>query len=240
MQFFKPTIHILDENLWFPPCGTAMSDGLLAIGGDMSLERLLLAYRKGIFPCFEGELPIWWAPDPRFVLFPQALKISKSMRSVLKKNTFEFTINKNFNGVIRSCQQMLRPDQDSTWITEEVVTGYTAVYKAGYGLSAEAWLDGELAGGLYGVWLGNVFFGESMFSRKSNASKFALIRLVEILEAAGVKIIDCQVYTEHLESLGARMISRDDFMEMLAAEVDVPASELKKQILSGARAGSGD
>lgn len=208
-------LSVLTERLWFPPVNSALSDGLLAIGGDLSAERLLLAYRNGIFPWFEGDTPMWWAPDPRFVLFPKELKVSKSMKAVFKKNTFEFTINKAFDAVISSCQQISRPDQEGTWITKKVIRGYTDLYKAGYGFSAEAWDAGELVGGLYGVWMGDVFFGESMFSRQSNASKFAFISLVDKLVAAGVKVIDCQVYTEHLESLGAKMIPRTEFMQLL-------------------------
>lgn len=196
-----------------------MSDGLLALGGDLSAQRLMLAYRQGIFPWFEGAHPLWWAPDPRFVLFPEELKVSKSMKAVIRKGSFRFTINLDFKGVIRSCQQIERPDQDSTWITDKVIKGYTDLYKSGYCLSAETWQDDALVGGLYGVWMGNVFFGESMFARKSNASKFAFIHLVDFLKAKGVKVIDCQAHTSHLESLGAKMIPRTDFMKILAREI---------------------
>jgi len=221
------SLPVLTDRLWFPPVDEAMSDGLLALGGELSQERLLLAYRQGIFPWFEGEMPMWWAPDPRFVLFPDELKVSKSMKAVFKKNTFRFTVNKDFAGVIQSCQQIRRPDQESTWITDKVVRGYTDLFKSGYALSAEAWQDGQLVGGLYGVWLGNVFFGESMFARRSNASKFAFISLVEQLKHQGVKIIDCQAHTSHLESLGARMISRYDFMRILDQQIKASGGMFK-------------
>lgn len=212
------SLPILTDRLWFPPVSAALSDGLLALGGDLSAQRLLLAYQNGIFPWFEGEMPMWWAPDPRFVLFPEDLRVSKSMKAVFRKNTFQFSINRAFDSVIRCCQQIERPDQDSTWITDKVLRGYTDLHRGGYALSAEAWHENQLVGGLYGVWIGHVFFGESMFARQSNASKFAFISLVEELKTKGVKIIDCQAHTNHLESLGARMIPRSEFMEILRKE----------------------
>ena len=208
-------IFALENEIFFPPVGLAEPDGLLALGGDLSVERLLLAYRSGIFPWYEGEYILWWSPDPRFVLFPAELKISRSMKSLLNKNDFDFTINKAFKEVIRHCKKTERPGREGTWITDEVVIAYQRMHELGYAISAEAWKDGELAGGLYGIKLGKVFFGESMFSRISNASKYAFINLVESLQQEGVELIDCQVYTEHLESLGARMISRKEFLELL-------------------------
>lgn len=209
-------LHILSDKLWFPPVDEALSDGLLAIGGDLSVERLLLAYRQGIFPWFEDEVPLWWSPDPRFVLFVEKIIISKSMRSVIKKNTFRFEINDNFESVITQCQQVKRRGQQGTWITPEVKSAYINLHKEGYAISAEAYTtDGQLVGGLYGVLLGKIFFGESMFSTKSNASKFAFINLVEILKKQGIRLIDCQVYSAHLESLGAEMISRQTFRHFL-------------------------
>jgi leucyl/phenylalanyl-tRNA--protein transferase len=209
-------MHILTKELIFPSPDFADEEGLLAFGGDLSIERLLLAYRNGIFPWFSEDEPIcWWCPDPRFVLFPDELKISKSMRTVLNTGTFKFTINKAFDKVIRNCQKVSRKDQPGTWITDEVLEAYNNLHKAGYAHSAEAWKNGELVGGLYGVKLGKVFFGESMFSEESNASKFAFIKFVEHLKKQDVELIDCQVYTEHLESLGARMIERKDFLQML-------------------------
>ena len=193
----------------------AEPDGLLAIGGDLSKERLLEAYHKGIFPWYEGAHILWWCPDPRFVLFPDEIKISKSMKSLLNKNAFEFTINKAFEKVIQECKSVSRKDQDGTWITEDIRRAYTLLYKDGYAHSAEAWKDGELIGGLYGIRLGKVFFGESMFSKESNASKYVFIKYVEHLKTEGVVLIDCQVYTDHLKSLGAGMISRERFMKLI-------------------------
>lgn len=208
-------LSVLDKNLWFPSVSEALPDGLLAIGGDLSVDRLLLAYRKGIFPWFDGSVPMWWCPDPRFVLFPAELKVSKSMAALLKRNAFEFTLNKAFEQVIKACKEKKRTDQDGTWITDDVEIAYIQLHKLGYACSAEVWQNDELAGGLYGVRLGNVFFGESMFSHVSNASKFAFIKYVNHLVRDGVKLIDCQVYTEHLESLGARMIDRKAFLQYL-------------------------
>ncbi len=208
-------LFALDQDLIFPPVGMAEPDGLLAIGGDLSTERLLLAYRNGIFPWYEGRHILWWSPDPRFVLFPEELKVSKSMLQIIRRGTFTFTTNKAFNEVIASCKTIPRRGQDGTWITEDVKEAYGRLYKEGYVHSAEAWLNGELVGGLYGVRLGRAFFGESMFSKYSNASKFAFISYVEQLRNEGVGLIDCQVYTEHLESLGARMIPREAFVDAI-------------------------
>lgn len=208
-------LNFLNNNLWFPPANEAMEDGLLAVGGDLSAERLLLAYRKGIFPWYDGDVPLWWCPNPRFVLFPGELKVSKSMKQLLKRNAFEFTVNKAFAQVIHHCKSTERAGQDGTWITDEVEAAYNNLHTFGYAHSAEAWHDGILVGGLYGIRLGKVFFGESMFSHASNASKYAFISYVHQLQSEGVELIDCQVYTEHLESLGARMIGRDEFLGML-------------------------
>lgn len=213
-------MFILGKSSLFPPVETAGEEGIVAIGGDLSTERLLLAYKNGIFPWYnEGEPIIWWCPDPRFVLFPGELKISKSMQSVLRNGNFRFTINKAFEAVIQNCKTISRKEQDGTWITAPVQEAYTALHKLGYAHSAEAWVNGELAGGLYGIRLGNVFFGESMFSHKNNASKFAFIKYVQQLQKEGVVLIDCQVYTEHLESLGAVMIERKDFIELLQLHI---------------------
>jgi leucyl/phenylalanyl-tRNA--protein transferase len=189
----------------------AEPDGLLAIGGDLSPERLLFAYKQGIFPWYEGEYILWWSPDPRFVLFPGELKISKSMRALLKKNAFDFTINKTFEKVIHQCKNIKRLGQRGTWITDEVEMAYIRMHELGYAISAETWKDGILVGGGYGLKIGKIFFGESMFSKITNASKYAFIQLVQHLKQDGVELIDCQVYTEHLESLGAKMISRKEF-----------------------------
>lgn len=208
-------LFALNNELIFPPVNLSEPDGLLAIGGDLSAERLLLAYRNGIFPWYEGEDILWWSPEPRFVLFPDELKVSKSMQQLLKKNAFTFTINKAFKEVVDSCKTVSRRNQASTWITEEMKNAYINLHNMSYAHSAEVWLNDELVGGLYGIRLGKVFFGESMFSKVSNASKYAFINYVYALLLEGVKLIDCQVYTEHLESLGARMIEREKFVQLL-------------------------
>jgi leucyl/phenylalanyl-tRNA--protein transferase len=209
------SLFILNHELAFPPVELSQPDGLLAVGGDLSTERLLLAYHQGIFPWYEGQHILWWCPDPRFVLFPSELRESKSMKQLFKRDAFEFRVDTNFTGVITNCKTIARRGQESTWITDEVRAAYTRLHHAGYAHSAEAYQEGELVGGLYGIRLGKVFFGESMFSNRSNASKYAFIRYVHQLREEGVELIDCQVYTEHLESLGARMISRKDFVSLL-------------------------
>jgi leucyl/phenylalanyl-tRNA--protein transferase len=208
-------LFVLEKELFFPPVHLSEPDGLLAMGGDLSPERLLLAYRNGIFPWYEGEPILWWCPDPRFVLFPDNLKISRSMQTLFKKNYFEFSTNTAFKEVIHNCKQTKRPGQSGTWITNEVEKAYINMHRLGYAHSAEAWKDGILIGGLYGIKLGKVFFGESMFSGESNASKFAFIKYVQQLKQEGIELIDCQVYTGHLESLGARMITRENFVSRL-------------------------
>jgi leucyl/phenylalanyl-tRNA--protein transferase len=206
----------LNETIQFPPADMADEDGLLAIGGDLSIERLMHAYRSGIFPWYENKYILWWCPDPRFVLFPAELKISSSMKQLLKKQAFEFSVNSDFDGVISQCKAISRRGQDGTWITEEMRKAYNDLHRAGFAQSAEVRLNGELVGGLYGIRLGKMFYGESMFSRHSNASKYAFIRYVELLKSEGVGLIDCQVYTSHLESLGARMIPRTKFLNLVA------------------------
>ena len=209
-------VYLLDDSLWFPPVEEAIPDGLLAAGGDLSTERLLLAYRNGIFPWYnEDEIPLWWSPDPRFVLFPGELKVSKSMKQLMNRDYFEFRTDTVFEKVIISCSKAKRKGADGTWISDEIAEAYTGLHGLGYAHSAEAWRNGTLVGGLYGVKLGNIFFGESMFSLESNASKFAFIRWVQLLQRQGVQLIDCQVHTPHLESLGAKMIPRKEFIEML-------------------------
>ena len=213
---------ILTENIYFPAVESADQSGLLAIGGDLSPERLLLAYRSGIFPWYsEGDPICWWTPDPRFVLFPQELKVSKSMKQVIDRNKFVFTINQSFAEVISNCKNVSRNGQDGTWISDDMGAAYINLHQLGYAHSAEAWLGAELVGGLYGIRLGNIFFGESMFSHRSNASKFAFIKYVEQLQKENVQMIDCQLHTNHLESLGARMISRREFKKQLKEIGDV-------------------
>lgn len=213
-------LFALDAELIFPPVNLAEPDGLLAVGGDLSPKRLLLAYRNGIFPWYEGDHILWWCPDPRFVLFPSKLKVSKSMSQLLKKNAFDFTINQAFSEVINHCKTVSRPGQAGTWITEEVKQAYIHMHELGFAHSAEVWKNGKLVGGLYGIRLGKVFFGESMFSEYSNASKYAFIKYVEFLQTENIKLIDCQVYTEHLESLGAEMIPRNEFLTLLNSNLE--------------------
>ena len=208
-------LFALQQELIFPPVNLAEPDGLLAMGGDLSTERLLLAYKSGIFPWYEGDVPLWWCPDPRFVLFPEKLKVSKTMRQLIKKETFRFSVNTNFRSVIRACKTSSRKNQHGTWITDEVEEAYCLLHEKGYAHSAEAWVGDDLAGGLYGIRMGKVFFGESMFSHQSNASKLAFIRYVQLLQQEGIELIDCQVHTAHLESLGAEMIPREIFMKKL-------------------------
>ena len=209
-------MHILTNDLYFPPIETADDKGLLAIGGDLSSQRLLLAYRSGIFPWYNEDDPIcWWSPNPRFVLFPGDLKVSKSMQQVIKKNQFEFTVNKAFAEVIMNCKNKYRQGQNGTWITNEMEEAYNQLHKKGVAHSAETWSNGMLVGGLYGIKLGDLFFGESMFSLQNNASKFAFINYVQLLQKENVQLIDCQLHTNHLQSLGAKMIDRDLFKKYL-------------------------
>ena len=200
----------------FPDVASANEDGLLAFGGNLELNTLLTAYKKGIFPWYNEDEPIcWYSPDPRFVLFPGKLKISTSMKTIIRKNEFTFSVDKDFAGVIKGCRMAKRKIGPGTWITDEIENAYNALFEKGYAHSAEAWYNNELVGGLYGVQLGNVFFGESMFANRSNASKFAFIKYVGVLKKKGVELIDCQVYTPHLESLGAEFIRRKKFTDLL-------------------------
>ena len=209
------SLYVLDRDLHFPDVEEADEEGLLAIGGDLSEKRLLLAYTKGIFPWYQGEDILWWSPDPRFVLYPEELRISRSMNQLIRKGYFDFSVDKDFQSVISHCKTIGRRGQDGTWITNDIQEAYCRLHALGFAHSAEARKDGRLVGGLYGVRLGKVFFGESMFSQESNASKFAFIKYVELLKDQGVALIDCQVYTEHLESLGSRMIPRKTFVKEL-------------------------
>lgn len=210
-------MFLLTKDLFFPPLNMADEDGLLAIGGDLSAGRLLLAYHSGIFPWFNEDEPIcWWSPNPRFVLYPQDLKVSNSMKTILRNGKFRFTTNRAFKQVIQNCKTVSRKGQAGTWISPAMQKAYITLYELGYAHSAETWLDGELAGGLYGIRLGKIFFGESMFSLQSNASKFAFINYVQLLKKQDVQLIDCQLHTEHLQSLGAAMIPRDLFVKILA------------------------
>ncbi len=208
--------YILNENLYFPPVSQANKEGFLAFGGDLSTERLLLAYRSGIFPWYNEDEPIiWWSPDPRCVLFTNKLRISKSMQQVIKKGTFRFSMNEAFAQVIKCCQQTKRKDDNGTWLNNEMIEAYNSLHQKGFAYSAECWLGDELVGGLYGIKLENVFCGESMFSLKSNASKFAFIHFVNYLKVEGIEVVDCQISNPHLESLGAEMIPRSQFLSYL-------------------------
>ncbi len=207
---------LLNNSIDFPSLDLADEDGLLAIGGDLSAERLLSAYQKGIFPWYNEDEPIcWWSPDPRFVLFPQDLKVAKSMKAVLNNPNFKFLINRSFQGVIQNCKAITRKGQAGTWISPEVQKAYINLHQLGYAHSAETWLDGKLVGGLYGIRMSNVFFGESMFSLVNNASKYAFIKYVQLLQKENIQLIDCQLHTSHLETLGAKMISREKFSKLL-------------------------
>ena len=209
-------MFLLNKELFFPPLETADEEGLLAIGGDLSTERLLLAYHSGIFPWFNEDEPIcWWSPNPRFVLYPAQLKVSSSMKTILQNGKYRFTTNRAFEQVIQNCKTISRHGQDGTWISPAMQQAYTTLHELGYAHSAETWQDGELVGGLYGIRLGDIFFGESMFSLKPNASKFAFINYVRQLQKENVQLIDCQLHTNHLESLGGQMIPRELFTQIL-------------------------
>ena len=209
-------MYFLSKDLFFPLVQEASSEGILAFGGDLSPERLLLAYRNGIFPWFEEDQPIlWWSPNPRMVLFLDELIISKSMRNILNRKTFQVTFNQNFREVILHCQKIKRDGQNGTWITNEMIEAYCKLNELGIAKSVEVWQKDQLVGGLYGIDLGHIFCGESMFSIVSNASKVAFIALVKQLEESNYKLLDCQVYNDHLESLGCREIDRIDFMGIL-------------------------
>ena len=211
-------MQYLTDKLWFPNPKNATEDGLLAIGGDLSVERLLLAYNSGIFPWFEDDQPfLWWSPDPRMVLFPEKFKVSKSLRKTLSSGKFEITFNQNFEEVIKSCATVPRKGQAGTWITREMQEAYAALHKARHAISVEVWENEKLVGVLYGIDLPQkkVFCGESMFSLVSDASKVAFYYLAEYVKSKDYKFIDCQIYNEHLESLGAEEIRRDEFLEML-------------------------
>ncbi|MFD2725060.1 leucyl/phenylalanyl-tRNA--protein transferase [Hyunsoonleella rubra] len=207
-------MKFLSEKLWFPEVTEATEDGILAIGGDLSVARLLLAYRSGIFPWFETDEPIlWWSPDPRFVLFPEKLKVSKSMRQVLRNKDFEVTVNTAFNEVITECAIAKRSGQTGTWITQNMIKAYTELHHLGYAISVEVWNNDRLIGGLYGIDLGNgIFTGESMFAKESNASKVGFITFIQNSE---YKLVDCQVFTNHLASLGAEEMARDEFLKYI-------------------------
>ncbi|SDT42615.1 leucyl/phenylalanyl-tRNA--protein transferase [Maribacter dokdonensis] len=209
-------MYFLTDELVFPPVENANVEGLLAVGGDLSPERLLLAYQNGIFPWFDNDsIILWWSPDPRMVLFPNEIKVSKSMKKVIRNKQFRLTKNTCFEKVLEYCSSVPREGQDGTWITEAMKTAYIKLHKNGIAQSYEVWEEDKLVGGLYGVDLSHVFCGESMFSLASNASKFAFIKLAEELSLNEYKVIDCQLHTDHLASMGAKEIARKDFMAIL-------------------------
>ena len=225
-----PVYQLLDEEPLFPPQNHAEPEGILAVGGDLSTERLLAAYRQGIFPWYEEGQPIlWWSPDPRLILEPASLKISQSLRKVLKKQTFQVKSDTAFKQVIHACG-MPRRQSNGTWITPQMREAYTRLHELGYAHSVESWYEGKLVGGLYGVYLGKCFFGESMFSWMSDASKIALVALVEQLKNWQVELIDCQITSNHLIRMGAREISREEFLRRLKLAIASPTFPQKWSI----------
>jgi len=217
-------VYQLSEDLVFPPPHLASKSGLLAIGGDLSRKRLLLAYSMGIFPWYSaGEPILWWSPDPRLVLYPDEFKVSRSLKKIIKKQAFRVTMDRAFEDVITQCAQVRLENHEGTWIVDDMVQAYCRLHESGFAHSVEAWRDDILAGGLYGVSLGKFFFGESMFTRITNASKVALVALVEYLQARNFALIDCQITTEHLISFGAREISRARYLKELAGALKNPS-----------------
>ncbi|NQX91404.1 MAG: leucyl/phenylalanyl-tRNA--protein transferase [Flavobacteriales bacterium] len=216
-------LFLLTDDLFFPAPQDSMPDGLIAVGGDLSEARLLLAYENGIFPWFNAGDPIlWWSPNPRCFLFHEALKVSKSMRNVMNRGHFTVTMDRAFDEVIRACGDIPRKDQDGSWITDEMLNAYINLHEIGIAHSVEVWQNQELVGGLYGLSMGKIFFGESMFSKASNSSKMALISLSRFLSEKGFSGIDCQVMNEHLRSMGAEDIPRNQYLEILEKSLNHP------------------
>ncbi|MEE8164288.1 MAG: leucyl/phenylalanyl-tRNA--protein transferase [Myxococcota bacterium] len=214
-------VYRLGPDLIFPPPEVAEPDGILAVGGDLRPERLLLAYSQGIFPWYDEKLPIiWHSPDPRMVLMAEDLHVPHSLRKAMRRRPYELALDTAFAKVIRACAQVPRPGQDGTWITDDMIEAYEELHRQGFAHSVEAWEDGELVGGLYGVSLGHCFFGESMFTLRSDASKIAFVSLVEQLERWRIDLIDCQVHTEHLERFGAVEWPRARFLDRLAERLE--------------------
>jgi leucyl/phenylalanyl-tRNA--protein transferase len=221
-------VFLLSDTIEFPPPRLASEDGLLAVGGDLSQERLLLAYRMGIFPWFSDNEPIlWWSPDPRLVLYPHEIKISKTLKKIIKKKAFKVTMDLAFNEVINQCAQVRLQKNQGTWIIKDIIEAYCGLHESGFAHSVEVWYQDELAGGLYGVSIGKCFFGESMFTRISNASNIALVKLVEYLKKLSFDFIDCQVTTEHLIRFGAREIPRTLFLYQLEKSLKAPTKRGK-------------
>ena len=221
-------VYQLSEDLVFPSPYLASKEGLLAIGGDLSPKRLLLAYSNGIFPWYsEGEPILWWTPDPRLVLYPDELKVARSLKKVIKQDVFEVTMDRAFEEVITECARVRLENHEGTWIVADMVRAYCRLYESGFAHSVEVWQDNRLAGGLYGVSLGKCFFGESMFTRLTNASKVALVALVEHLKPLDFAFIDCQITTAHLTRFGAREISRSRYLDELAGALKNPTLQGK-------------
>jgi len=217
------SIFLLSDKIAFPHSHLAQKDGLLAVGGDLSQDRLLLAYKMGIFPWYSDSEPIlWWSPDPRFVLYPDDIKISKTLKKIIQKDIFHITIDQAFSQVITSCARIRLQNNEGTWIDKDMIKAYCKLHESGFAHSVEAWHEGELAGGLYGVSLGRCFFGESMFTRISNASNVAFVFLVEYLKSLSFDMIDCQVSTEHLVRFGAKEIPREQFLCELEQLLEAP------------------
>ena len=212
-------IYQLDDDLWFPDPRLADEDGCLAVGGDLSIDRLLLAYQHGIFPWFsfrDNEEPVWYCPHERFVIFPNEIHISHSMRTLLNKKKYTFTLNEDFEGVIHNCSK-LRYEEEGAWLGEDIIKAYTELHRQGFAASVEVWEEERLVGGLYGVNIGSAFFGESMFSLVPSGSKLALIHLAKTMQELNGSIIDCQLKTAHLESMGGRYISYDEYMKLISS-----------------------
>jgi len=221
-------VFLLSDTIEFPPPHLASEDGLLAVGGDLSQKRLLLAYRMGIFPWFSNNEPIlWWSPDPRLVLYPHEIKISKTLKKIIKKEVFKVTMDLAFIEVINQCAQVRMKKNQGTWIIEDIIEAYCQLHESGFAHSVEVWRQGELAGGLYGVSLGKCFFGESMFTLVSNASNVGLVKFVEHLKELSFDMIDCQVTTEHLIRFGAREITRTLFLKQLEKSLTAPTQKGK-------------
>jgi len=213
----------LTDKLIFPPAELAEENGLLAIGGDLSSKRLLLAYRNGIFPWYsEGEPILWWSPSPRLVIFPAELKIPRRLARLIRQGLFSITMDMAFKQVITACAYTDNRLEKGTWITDDMIVAYCLLYDMGYAHSVECWLDGKLAGGLYGISLGSVFFGESMFSEQPNSSKVALVYLIKKLQEWSFELIDCQMKTEHLMQFGAREIPENEFQKLLTKNIASP------------------
>lgn len=221
-------VFLLSDKISFPPPYLASKEGLLAVGGDLSQKRLLLAYRTGIFPWFSDDEPIlWWSPDPRLVLYPEEIRVSKTLKKIIKKKMFHVTMDSAFVQVINQCAKIRLQNNQGTWVVKEMIDAYCKLHESGFAHSVEAWYQGELAGGLYGVSLGKCFFGESMFTRVSNASNVALVKLVEYLNALSFDMIDCQLTTEHLLRFGAKEIPRISFLNQLEESLKAPTKKGK-------------